>query len=133
MEIICLDFPDVDIFVGGCVAGDAPDFRSHSRVAHAHIGKGAPHDKWICVRSTENLGALEWDGDLDSMATTANPLLWHEYAHVLTGQGHTDKWRAKMRELGQPIPARYRKRLKRRPSWTDYPSVRRLFARLSKT
>lgn len=31
----------------------------------------------------------------------------HEVAHILTDQGHTDKWRKAARSLGYKLPKRY--------------------------
>jgi hypothetical protein len=75
------------VFLGGCVErGDGSSFRAR---AHTHIEdqwKG-----WICVRGRKRL-----------MTRTGKPsnLMWHELAHAITGQGHTDVFRAKLRELG---------------------------------
>jgi len=70
------------LFVGGCVArGDGSSFR---HMAHAHTD-GA-HVGWICVRAAWRL--------LDFQ------LMAHEVAHVLTGDGHTDRWRQCVLDLG---------------------------------
>jgi hypothetical protein len=104
------DWPEVKgVFVGGCVErGVGSSFRHQ---AHAHDKPGYPYSGWICVRSHRRLFAAVRN-EFGGWVTTDRPsrLMWHEYAHILTGHGHDDVWRAKMRELNQPIPAHYKKR-----------------------
>lgn len=100
------------IFVGGCVDG-RQRFRAQ---AHAHNMPGDEHLGWLCILSHRRLFAAARQPD-GSWTTTDRPsrLVMHEVAHLMTpGHGHDDTWRAMMRQLGQPIPARYQKR-KRTP------------------
>lgn len=102
------DWPEVKgLFVGGCIErGVGSSFRAQ---AHAHTE--GQHAGWICVRSHRRIFG-QTRNEFGGWVTTDRPsrLMWHEYAHIRTGHGHDDKWRAEMRALNQPIPARYRKR-----------------------
>jgi hypothetical protein len=80
------------IFVGGCVdRGVGSSFRAQ---AHAHIE--GPHLGWICIRGWRRFHNKS--------------LLLHELAHVVSGQGHTDKWREMLRALGGRVPAHHKKK-----------------------
>jgi len=75
------------VFVGGCVdRGDGSRFR---RMAHAHTHN--PNIGWICVLSPKRLY---------NSNNGASQLMLHELAHILTLQGHTDKWREQAHQLG---------------------------------
>lgn len=96
-------YPEVKgLFVGGCVdRGDGSRFRRH---AHAHVSKHLPNPGWICV--------LGWGRVKDALEKQElNQLLMHELAHILTKQGHTDKWRIVYQQLGGRIPKRYQKKM----------------------
>ena len=106
----------VGIFVGGCVnRGEGSSFRAS---AHAHNYCG-PNQGWICIRGRKRLppyvlndSADGFDGEL----TATNRLIMHEYAHILCpNHGHDETWRKKMRELKQPIRARYKANRIRKP------------------
>lgn len=70
------------VFIGGCVErGVGSSFRAK---AHAHTH--GSNRGWICFRSDMWLACRE---------------LWlHEIAHVVTREGHTDRWRAFLVQLG---------------------------------
>lgn len=83
VQIDTKQFPEVKgIFANGCVQrGEGSRFRAK---AHAHT-KGE-YKGWICFLSEKRLSSRE--------------LLLHEIAHIITNQGHTDKWRSKLLEIG---------------------------------
>ena len=109
------------IFVGGCIdRGEGSSFRAK---AHAHNDPELSHFGWICMRSPKRLGEYHlFDQrlsdigvvnyqDFDGRVDEPSRLLWHEYAHILTPKHwHDDTWRAKMRELHQPMPKQYKKK-----------------------
>lgn len=75
------------VFVGGCVSrGDGSRFRAK---AHAHIW--GQYCGWICVLSEKRLDCRE--------------LILHELAHVISRQGHTDKWRRVLLSIGGTLDA----------------------------
>jgi len=89
--------------------GEGSRFRHR---AHAHNYKGDAFYGWVCVLSPKRLGVtVACEGGADLEVVKPSRILVHEYAHILTpGHGHDDTWRATMRELGQPIPARYKRK-----------------------
>lgn len=87
------------VFVGGCVdRGVGSRFRAQ---AHAHTEPNGKNPGWICVLSPKRL-YTDRGGP--------SQLMLHELAHLLTGDGHTDRWRKVARELGYRLPSHYRKR-----------------------
>lgn len=85
-----LDHPLVKgVFANGCVErGDGSRFR---RKAHSHI-KGK-FEGWICFLSAKRL--------------SEKMLILHELAHIISKQGHTDKFRKILLEIGgtiDPVP-----------------------------
>lgn len=92
------------VFLGGCVErGDGSSFRAR---AHAHISGpkvSQIYDGWICVRSRRRL----MNGGRPSN------LMLHELAHLISRQGHTDKFRAVLRSLGGRATLNAAKRKKR--------------------
>ncbi|HSE61190.1 MAG TPA: hypothetical protein VLA88_02760 [Candidatus Saccharimonadales bacterium] len=72
------------VFVGGCVAGELPRMKED---AHAHTD-GTDYHGWVCFLTPANLEDPE--------------VRAHELAHILTGQGHTIRWRNMMAQLGYP-------------------------------
>lgn len=102
-DVMFSDYPEVKgIYIGGCVErGEGSSFRA---LAHAHTSKSSEYHGWICVRSAKRLY---------TSGGRPSQIMLHELAHIVTGQGHTDKWRAKAKELGYRIPAHYQKHARR--------------------
>lgn len=100
-----LDHPDVrGVCIGCCVDGKplSTDYDAH---AHLYI-EGERYPGFICFRTERALAGV-------------NPIKVgrtsiHELAHLIANQHHSEAWRNTMRQLGQPIPAAYRRKPKRR-------------------
>lgn len=91
------------VSVGQCVDGS---HLASDVYAHAHQYPKDANRGWICIRSPRDVMRR---GSRELSAT-----VMHEFAHLLAAAGHDDDWRKTMRELGQPIPAAYRKRKRAR-------------------
>jgi len=106
-----IEWPEVKgIFFGGCVKrGKGSSFRAK---AHAHNEIGQEYFGWICFRSIKRIKfCVVGDHDNGFSISKPNRILFHEYAHILTpNHFHDDVWRAKMRELKQPILQQYKKK-----------------------
>jgi hypothetical protein len=85
--------------IGQCVDGSPLPADVY---AHAHQYPKDSNRGWVCIRSPRDVLRR----DSRQLSTT----VMHEFAHLLAAAGHDDDWRRTMRELGQPIPAAYRKR-----------------------
>lgn len=87
-----LDHPALrGVFIGGCIErGDGAKY--HAK-AHTHTSGG--NVGWICYQSNK------W--------TWCKELALHELAHVITLQGHTDKWRKVLLELGGTLDTVFHK------------------------
>lgn len=91
MQVEFKEFPKAKVFVGGCIErGDGSSFR---RSAHAHCMKGDKYKGWICVRSKKPETLRLPDGEPTN-------LMKHEYAHILTEQGHTKKFWETLYSIG---------------------------------
>ena len=84
--------------VGQCVDGSP---LPPSVYAHAHQYPKDSNRGWVCIRSPRHV--------LRPGSQEVSTTVMHELAHLLAAAGHDDSWRRTMRELGQPIPAAYRK------------------------
>lgn len=104
MKLSLSQFPEVKgVFVGGCIErGEGSSFR---RKAHAHTSKSDEYFGWICFRSWRRVGTytLNASSQFDGEITKPSMLMKHEAAHILTGHGHDDVWRKKVREIGGQI------------------------------
>ena len=74
--------------VGGCIDPDVGDLPGAGTLAHCHVNprQRVDFDGWICVKSARVLGF--------------RLLLLHEVGHLLTRDGHGDRWRKKVRQIG---------------------------------
>jgi len=89
MEVPFPEFPLCRVFVGGCVErGEGSSFRAS---AHTHISH--VYKNWICVRSKKPETLRLRDGEPTN-------LMKHEYAHVLTGEGHTRRYWLTLARIG---------------------------------
>ncbi len=88
--------------VGQCVDGSP---LGPGVYAHAHQYPKDSNRGWICIRSPKDV--------LGRGSRLLSAPVMHELDHLVAAAGHDDDWRRTMRELGQPIPAAYRKRKSR--------------------
>jgi len=97
------DMPGVKgIYVGGCVSRGLGNLslKTSCPAAHAHNDPRDEHFGWVCFQVPEYVNDVR--------------IRQHELAHInVPCEGHTDKWRAEMVRLGQPIPDRYKRRTRK--------------------
>lgn len=83
------------ISLEGCIEAVGTERQgSFRRSAHAHCAKSDPFRGWICFRA-HSLNRV--------VTTAANPtrLFWHEWAHIATWQGHTERFRRLLIDCGR--------------------------------
>lgn len=103
--------PATGIFLGGCVrVGDVCELPKGRRggpapLAHAHTG--GEFKGWICFQLPEYFYGANY-----------HHLRMHELAHIISGEGHTDRWRRALEALGEEVPAHHQPR--RRKKATPY-------------
>lgn len=87
------------VTIGCCVNGS----RLPANVAaHAHLAvKNERHPGQICVQATDAFRRG---------SAHVSRIVMHEVAHLIANGHHSADWRTTMRQLGQPIPAAYKKR-----------------------
>lgn len=90
------------ICLGGCIAKGIGNIREHTTCIDAHAHTRGIYKGWICFQMPAYFHEPEYEG-----------LRMHELARITTGEGHTDRWRAEMIRLSQPIPKRYQRRASR--------------------
>lgn len=90
MQVDFPEFPRAKVFIGGCVKrGEGSSFRAS---AHAHTSS-SQYQGWICVRSKKPETLRLPDG-------TPSNLMKHEYAHILTLEGHTRRFWETLAKIG---------------------------------
>lgn len=81
------------VYVGGCVARGLGSIGGLA-YAHAHLRPRDSWRGWVCFQHPNDM--------------KRKSARMHELAHILTGEGHTRRWRETMHYLGQPVPPKYR-------------------------
>ncbi len=76
------------VYVGGCVAKGLGSI-GRQAFAHVHLQSRDAWRGWVCFQHPK---------DLKRRRTRM-----HELAHILTGEGHTRRWRETMAYLGESV------------------------------
>ena len=89
----------IAISLGGCAEAIGTERQgAMRRSAHAHTAARDPLRGTICVKSPS-------PSRLVTPSERLTRLGWHEWAHIYTGQGHTQRWRSLLRSVGQKAEA----------------------------
>ena len=90
------------VFVGGCIErGDGSSFRAK---AHAHCRPLTNKCLgWICVRSWRRLGIIVENENGQTEIIKPSKMMLHELAHIISEQGHSQKFYQTVRAIGGAI------------------------------